>query len=186
MSSLEIIKEISENNYNNRITSSIIVDKYELLIVFSAQEKSTNDYYYLYYYNYNLDKKGEKELESISDYAAGHGLFFKACYLYDKHIAFIYCLDYSSCYCKFQMLIINEIYNYYEFNYGLFYQVSINTLNYLVILNDFVKIDNNRLAFISTIEPTKLYFTLFDLYNNYTQMMIRYYIIILIFQAKKF
>ena len=81
--SLEIIKEIEEENYNNRITSGIIVDKYELLIIFSVQYKSSYINYYLYYYNYDLNSKGQKELDRITDYVPGHGLYFKSYYLND-------------------------------------------------------------------------------------------------------
>ena len=45
--SLEIIDEITKENDNNRITSSIIVDKYELLLVFSVKYESSYDKYCL-------------------------------------------------------------------------------------------------------------------------------------------
>ena len=98
--SLEILKEIVEENDNNRITSGIIVDKYELLLIFSVQEKSSRDcrdchQYYLYYYNYDLILKGKKDLDTITNYVSGHGLYFKSYYLYDDYIVFFAFIDYN-------------------------------------------------------------------------------------------
>ena len=99
--SLEIIDEIIEENENNRITSSIIVDKYELLLIFSVQNGSPYNKYYLYYYNYDLVSKGQKILDSITSYAAGYGLYFKAYYLFwpnqfnQKSVYFLFKYSYS-------------------------------------------------------------------------------------------
>ena len=54
---------------------------------------------------------------------------------------------------------------------------NINEYNFLtdITFNDFVKINNQRVAFISTVESTTLYVLIFDLYNDYTSVQIRVY-----------
>ena len=167
--SLEIIKEIDEVNYNNRITSGIIVDKYELLIIFSVQYKSSYINYYLYYYNYDLNSKGQKELDTIDYYAPGHGLYFRSYYLNDDYIAFIGFIDYHDGKYIFRIFKINKVNeNNFDFEYILYFRDNKYSLYYDIKLNEFVKFDNERLALISTQSQTKLYIILFDLYKTYT------------------
>ena len=176
--SLEIIDEITEENDNNRITSSIIVDKYELLIVFSVKYESSYNQYCLYYYNYALVSKGQKFLDRITRYSPGYGLYFKAYYLYDDYIAFLAFIDYDYDYNKyiFRILNINQESQNYNIEYGLYFNDNRYPINYDISLNDFVKIDNERLALVSTdTSNNKLYIIFFDLYSNYSEMKVRYY-----------
>ena len=176
--SLEIIKEIEEENYNNRITSGIIVDKYELLIIFSVREIMWINYY-LKCYNYDLEPKGEKTLDYIYSYLAGYGHYFKSYYLYDDYIGFFAFTNQNGEYIFRILKIIEDTQNNFDFQNRLFFRNNTYYLNFNIKFNDFVKFDEERLALITTksrIEyQNELFIILFDLYRSYTEMKVRNY-----------
>lgn len=184
---LEEEKEIVNSNYNNRITSSLLLEKYNILLVFTVQQgnKDSICYLYLYFYNYNLEKLNELndfQIETLTYCYPGRGRFFKSISLNDNYIAILYFINDNEY--KLQILIAEENNNKINFNmYLLFSDKSLN-LNPDITLNDFIKLDKERLAFISTISKiltynleklSKLYIIFFNLYKNYTFIKIRYY-----------
>ena len=176
---LEEEKEIVNSNYNNRITSSLILDKYNILLVFSVQQGNKDSYIYylyLYFYNYNLEKLNDFQIETLTPYDSGRGVFFKSISLNDNYIAILYFIDDNEY--KLKILIAEENNNKINFNMHLLFSDNRLNLNPDITLNDFIKLDNERLAFISTDNNkilSKLYIIFFDLYKNYTFIKIRYY-----------
>ena len=167
--------EIEEKNYNNRIISSIIVDKYEILIIFTVQEDSYGSSYYFYYYNYDLELKRKQYINNIISYDCGNGLYFKSYYLYDDYFAFFAFVDKNGGYIFKIMKIKEDTQNNFDFEVKLQYANNKYSLDYNIIFNDFVKFDKERLALISTQSQTKLFIILFDLYDSYSEMKVRYY-----------
>ena len=78
-------------NGKPRITSSVIIENYKLLILF-FMDFNTN-YFCSNIYNYNLENIVEKNYRQFSPKSNSNGLFFKSCYLYDEYIAFIYFIN---------------------------------------------------------------------------------------------
>ena len=137
-----------------RIISSILIEDYDLLAVFYLKYDSS---YSVNFYDLELNKQNEQQVIKIpsSSNINGENLFYKAIHLYDQYIAFICLLNYN--YFSFQVLELNNytIYDnksYYEDNSIRFYLTS--------ALNDFLKLDNDRLVFISTSNTQKLYIIL--------------------------
>jgi hypothetical protein len=78
----------------NRITSSIIIDYYNLIAIFFM---GTDGYFYASFYNYDLESKGNNKLTQFRDSisSVNDGVFLKSCYLYGEFVAFIYFSDYN-------------------------------------------------------------------------------------------
>jgi hypothetical protein len=70
----------------SRITSSIIIEPYNLLLVFYIK---TNTNIYVKFYDYNLNEEDEKSLLYMDTFDT-EGNFFKAYYLEEKYVAFAY------------------------------------------------------------------------------------------------
>ena len=153
-----------------RIISSILIEDYNLLAVFYLRTS-----YYVNFYDLELNKQNEQKIIEIStsSYLSGESVFYKSIHLYDQYISFLYFLDYKGF--GFQILVlknytISDKKLYYEDNSTIFFKEP--------ALNDFIKIDNDRLVFISTTNSytaSKLYIIFFDLYNNLEEMAVRYY-----------
>ena len=175
LDSIQLINEIFFVNGRNRIISSIIMNKYKLLLVFFVRIDSDNNYnYLLYYYDYNLINLGQRDIyNDFNNYYAGYGNFFKTYVLEEDYIVFIYFLAQYKY--RFQIWKIAQYDNYYNFNAGLKFVDEQYPLDCSITLNDFIKIDDNRLALISTSQSVELFVILFDLYDNYTRMRVRYY-----------
>ena len=62
----------------------------------------------------------------------------------------------------------------YTFSEKSNYEKAID-LTYRVTYNDFVKMDDNRLVFISTYDYYSLSVILFHLYDNFSKMTVRFY-----------
>ena len=113
----------------------------------------------------------------MSNTYSGTGIFFKSIYLNNKIVALIFFMDGdqgNSLSLKIFHIILKDNGDY---NKELILDYNINKYNFQtsITLNDFIKFNNERLVFISTIEFTSLYILVFDLYNNYTNLKIRVY-----------
>ena len=182
--SREILNSVESDFYlTNRIISSFEMDYYNIIIVIYT--KSLNEYYYYYFGIYNYDLEYRKDIDNLSveqqiyNLDIGKGLFFKPIYIKDNYFSFIYFKDGNNG--NSLALIIYQL----EQNNTEYYLTSKLKYDQFNIsfkpdtsLNDFVKIDETRLAFISTEndnEQRKLDFLLFDLYDKYTKMKVRIY-----------
>ena len=172
---------IIQSNKRNRITSSIIIDLYNLLSVIYMHEEDS--YFHIKFFDFNLNPKGEiGNLFQYFSFAVTDGIFFKACYLYEIYIAFIYFKNDNEC--VFNVLSLTML---SEGNYNIEYSISdyevstdTGNLSSDISLNDFIKIDNDRLAFLTMNYDQSafyryLFVILFDLYNNCQKMGVRYY-----------
>ena len=120
-----------------------------------------------YIYNYYLEKIGEKNYQEFSSQNNPNGLFFKSCYLYDEYIAFIYFIDEYNFVLQILSLVkISD--NKYDFECIKFYNDPCILVSHEITLNEFLKIDNDRLVLISTsdFQPV-LNILLFDFYDDY-------------------
>ena len=113
-------------------------------------------------------------LEIIIPNEFKNGFFFKVCYLYNKYSSLITFLDSN----RFQFRILSldkSDDGQYSFSDKISWLNRDLVLNPDITLNEFLKIDNNRLVFLSTINYEKLSIIFFDLYKNFEFMKVRYY-----------
>ena len=162
------------NNGNNRIISSFVIEEDERFVVFFNKDDFK---YALNFYDYNLNTYGVNITitDPITNTVGGSGIFFKSAYLGNQIGSLIYFLngnDGKSL--NLKILKFNKG-NPYTFNYKIEKNIDNYSFQTSITLNDFLKFDNNRLVFISTIDYTKLYILVFDLYNDYSNMKIRVY-----------
>ena len=158
-----------ETTQGRRITSSIIIDYYNLIAIFSMISGKIN----AYFYNYELEYKGMSEASKYSQlglYSYTDGVFFKSCYLYEQYIALLNIYNEDTYYLKVLMLNESE-----SFSIIKEFQENIPYLLPEITMNDFLKIDNDRLIFLTYLEAMNsfIYFTLFDFYNNFTEIKVR-------------
>ena len=154
-----------------RITSSIICEYNDVLIIFFMNRISSA--YYAYIYNYELIKlNGFQYVGSITipdDFY--NGLFFKALSLHYGYGTFLYFYDPS----HFMVRIFRLNIDSSTFNEILVYSNNCD-LDPTITLNEFLKIDDERLVFISTSNSRrKLNIILFDFFNWYQALKVRYY-----------
>ena len=129
-------------------------------------------FYHTYFYDYNLEKKEEEYIFPDSVYSiSSDGAFFKAINLYDNYVAFLYFITNLNYFLS--ILYFNE--NSCIFDSRIDYTDSKYELDHLITLNNFVKINENRLALISTIQGIELFIILYDFYNDYQLLKVRYY-----------
>ena len=153
-----------------RITSSIIIKNYNLLVLFFMN--LNENFLCSLIYDYELNLVAQKKYQQFSDPDSDNGLFFKSCYLYDKYLAIIYFIDQN----KFALEILGLSQDNNDFEQILHYPDPNIFSGNEITLNEFLKIDNNRLVFITTSNFQKiLNIILFDLYNDYTFLKVRYY-----------
>jgi len=152
-----------------RITSSIIIDYYNLIAIFSMISGKIN----AYFYNYELEYKGMSEASKYSQYGLysyTDGAFFKSCYLYEQYIALLNIYNADTYYLKILMLNESE-----SFSIIKEFEEDVPSLLPVITMNDFLKIDNDRLIFLTYKEAQSsfIYFILFDFYNNFTEIKVR-------------
>ena len=166
------------NIINSRILSAFIMDNGIIVLFFIDVN---NHKYVINIYEPNLSLKKEKEPiypTQTLDNDSENGIFFKALYLKESYGAFIFFIKNSSG--SILNLVIGKI-NYDSDNSIFSSQISKSFNNYSfqtkIILNDFQKFNEERLAFISTYSQNNkiLYILIIDLFNDYTKMRVRVY-----------
>ena len=179
-------KKMDSQKLNDRTVTGFLVDDVEesdfriLVAIYTSNGKKYN------YNVYNLDNLNliceRKELFAdtlITDGRGkdgkGHGLFFKIIYLGNKDSAIVYFLDnHDDKILRFQSLMIYKKDSCFAFYSKIYMEINDNLKTDLV-LNDFIKITDTRLAFISTKGESSLYILLIDLYNNNEYVSMRSY-----------
>ena len=168
---------IEESIIISRITSSIIFEKYNALALIYWSYDSQSIKLNLYSYDLNLLKESTSISEEISLVSGiGDGFFFKSCYLQYEYAAFVYCSYQRTLYFK----VFSIIYPGYNIETKISFTDSETGVLPDITLNDFVKIDNERLALISVNDRYSsatncLNVILFDLYDWYIGLKVRYY-----------
>jgi len=169
---IEIQKNIEIDNNYNRIVNCYLMNS--LIVIFYLNKTRK---FVVRIYNSELVQKGvDSELDSLdtSGYRIGDGHFFKSIHLKNNIGVFVY---YKGQNRLNPNIVIGEINNN---NYGFTSKITkeITEYNYQtsLLLNDLIKINDNRFSFITTsTDFTQLYILLFDLYNNDSNLKIRVY-----------
>ena len=132
--------------------------------------------YEIYIYDFSLNKLNSNSIiiDSIYNFNQGYGVFSKCYNIIDNLAIFIY---YTNPNTKILKLKIGKIDSDYVFNEMLTKEISEYTFQIDVLLNDFVKVNEERFIYIGLSESTfdTISLLLFDLYNNYNNMKIRLY-----------
>ena len=149
----------NKNNFNDRIISSFLMEQDEILVtLYMKRADNTNQTakYSMIFYDYNLDEKNEVVISTnnVEDPRPGDGVFFKGLYLKGKYAAFIYFTkgytnENGSTKIKFTISILGESSGQYSFSNTIDKETTFSFISD-IILNEFIKINDERLAFIST------------------------------------
>ena len=174
--SREIIKQKEmSNNYDNRIVSAFIMDYYNCLAVFFLKDNPVT--YTMRLHNLDtLDCFKHKEFYGINDDVnKGEGIFFKGIYLRYEYVAFIFFTKKDNGKSlKLRIFYINKN-NDYSVDSHLSKDLDWYDLDTSIRFNEFYKINNESLLFVSTINPRTLIIMFFDTYNWYEFLNIRSY-----------
>ena len=172
----EIIKQKEmSNNYDNRIVSAFIMDFYNCLAVFFLKDNPLT--YTMRLHNLDtLECFKDKEFYSLNgDINKGEGIFFKAIYLRYEYVAFIFFTEKGNG--KSLKLIIFYINQDNDYNVDSHLSKNLDwyDLDTSIRFNEFYKINNESLLFVSTINPRTLIIMFFDTYKWYEFLNIRSY-----------
>ena len=173
----DIIKTTTmDNKLNDRGISGILLDdqddeNYRLLIVVYERTPNTNTL--ISRYNFNVYKLSDlsakcsgKELydndlttDKRGDRGKGYGVYFKLIYLGNRDSAMVYYKsNEDNQHLFFQVLHVRSELNCDQFLRSKIYLEMSDNLKTDLVLNDFIKLNETRLAFISKKDTNKLYF----------------------------
>ena len=161
------------NGYNNRIVSCFIMGSEIVVFLVGFNYK-----YILFIYDFDLSAQNignTPEIDSFSNYNKGVGVFSKAYHLENRDAIFIYFSSPSSSDLKLKTGTISS--DKKSFTAKITKNINEYNFNSNVLLNDFVKIDSKRFVYIGLPSDgyKSIYIVLFDLYNDYKSMNIRFY-----------
>ena len=166
-----IIKSLEfGDNFDNRIVSAFIFEKYNYLAVVFLRDPdrlgSNTIAYYLRFHDLNsLEKKYEIELYNIgSDKEIGdkgNGLYFKALYLKDEYFAFIFFASKNEMKLRFKIYFVGKDNNDINFNQKNGEDFGYENLNTKVKLHEFYKIDDESLLIVTSLNTNKKLFFIF-------------------------
>ena len=155
------------DNYNDRVISSFILEKFQILVVFflkKADNNLLNGQYAMHFYDLDLNKKNEIIFsENITDPRSGDGVFFKCLYLKEEYASFVYFTKgYDETKVSFDVSKFskttessNDIYSFTTTITKSLEDIQSSFISD-VPLNDFVKVDDKRLIFISTVRGSQI------------------------------
>ena len=164
-----IIKNVNyTGSYDCRIISSFIVYEWNIIVIFflkKVDDAFTQAQYSLAFYNYDLIKMNEITKESISNPFLTEGVFFRSFLIKNRLAAFLYFLDYYGRNIKFEVGELSDNLNNFYFNYRIEKNLSDYDFSSDIKYNHFIKVDDKRLVFITSLYSGNLIFLLIDLYN---------------------
>ena len=164
-------------NYDNRIVSSIFLEKYDVLVVFFV--KNQNVKYTLKFYDYDLNSINDYEYEAMSNPLPGYGAFLKAVHCQYEYVGLMYYTDGNSGYSLILKFIkINERDNknlFTNLEQRLKVEIKDQDFKTYILLNEFYKINPDRFIFASTTTFQKLYIYLIQQTNWYKYVKIKKY-----------
>ena len=153
-----------------------MIDYYDLIGIFYLY----NNDYIISLFNLNLESETSSNFIRLDSVSISDGIFFKAVYLYAQYFAFLYFDATDNI-----RLRIYYISQYYVEEMKKEYYFGNRNLLPIVTMNEFLKIDNERLVFISIIRDSttssygisnkELFILFFDFYENYQSIKTRYY-----------
>jgi hypothetical protein len=165
------------NNLKNRKISCYIIDSIPIIVLFYVNDEYC---YSINIYDFNLVilKNNIKMSEKINNFNEDHGMFSKCLQIKDTLGFFIYYQNMNPNSLQLKIGNINKG-ERNEYSFSEKFKKELNTYSFdtTTLLNDFVKINDQRFALISisSSDNSIFYILLFDLYNEYTQMKIRVY-----------
>ena len=159
--------------FANRIVSCFIMDSEIVVFLLGFETK-----YILFIYDFNLIAQNignTPEIDQLTGYNTGYGVFSKAFHLENRDAIFIYFTSPNSNALKLKTGTISE--DKKSFSEKITKNINEYNFNFEVRLNDFVKIDSKRFVYIGLPNDNynSSYIILFDLYNNYQSMNMRIY-----------
>ena len=172
-----ISNPVYKSKLNDRSISAFLIDDvddsdYKILVVIFISDSGK--------YNFNVyslsdlsEKCKDQQLyEDVlttnqrGDGGKGYGLYFQTIYLGDKDVAMAYYTsNAATTFLRFQVLTIRKSNSVYVFDNKIYTQ-TIESFNTDLVLNDFIKITDTRLAVITSTDGTKFHIIIMDLYNN--------------------
>ena len=159
------------DNYNCRIISAFVVYDWNVIVIFFLKKTDNqfqNAIYSISFYNYNLSFHNEINKENIESPNSGDGVFFRSFLIKDRLAAFLYFLEKYGKYFKLEVGELTGSEGNYNFNMRLDFTISEEYYSPHIRFNDFFKIDDKRLVFITSKYPyDQMNFFLIDLLNNY-------------------
>ena len=179
-----------KDNFNTRIVNSFLMEEKNILVLFYLKSVNNPDkvfdnaQYAIKFYDYNLNEKNEIIISNyVTEPRSGEGLFFKGLHLKENLAAFLYYTKgYDNTKIQFNISSLIEDSGIYYFNNIIEFNKEYGYVSDIT-LNEFIKISDVQLAFITTkkIEPPQntyyfeLHILLYDLYNEYQNIKIRQY-----------
>ena len=164
-----LVDDVNDNDFKILVavyTSSGNKYNYNVYKLSDLSEKCTG--WQLYKDDLTTNKRGED--------GKGHGVFFKMIYLGDRDVAMAYFLsNEDNQWPRFQVLTIDKKDNCFVFNSKFYKQIEESNFKTDLILNDFIKITDTRLAFITTKGESSLYILLIDLFDYNQKYQMRSY-----------
>ena len=168
------LKQIEDKTmYNVRVVSATIVYKYDILIVSYVFENTSK--LKLKFYNSTLSEINTYVVDPILN--PGIGLFLKILLCKEDYIVIIYFMDKKDDlsikvkFCKIRLIASNTFYLenlQAQYNFGVHLKGDIT-------LNDFYKINDDRFAFVSTVNYNKLSIIIIETYNSYQGHKFKHY-----------
>ena len=158
-----ISKHNYESNYNSRMISAYLVDEYKVIVVFFLK-KNDNEFkdarYTIAFYNYNLEHRNEIVFDwVVSEPNRGNGIFFRCLHLRWRRGAYVYFKDKYGTDLNFEIKELSGSDKNYQLNHIIGKNFNKHYYAPHVNYNDFFKVDDYRLVFVTTKHPyEKLYF----------------------------
>ena len=173
-----ILNKEFDGNFDDRIISALIYEKYELLAIFFIKYESLKYTIRLHDLN-TLELKQEitlNEIQKINNPNTGFGIFFKAIYLQYEYSAFIFFKDGNkgdTLELKFLKIIKKD--SGHNVEYILSKKINSSNFDTSITLSEFYKINCEKLLFVSTIDRTYLIIMFFETYSWYQYINTRTY-----------
>ena len=159
-------------SFDNRIVSSFIMNS--LIILFYVDSDNERKYYKIKTYDFNLTNYGNSDIDNITEFNEGDGIFSKCFNLNDIYSIFLYYKSYVK---NSLTLKIGQITKTNPFSEILKKNIDEYYFQTEVRMNDLVKLNDEILAFLTFKQNSFSILTilLFDFYNDYQNLIIREY-----------
>ena len=179
--SLVSVALIDNNKFNDRVITAFIIDELNYIGIIFIKEIDKSNKFIICFYDFSLTRVNN-EIEffnnhnfKIQNLISGNGIYFKAIYLVNYYLAFLYYGnkdDNNSLKFILRKIYVDKDLSKFQdiINKDIVYYLSTD-----VTLNEFIKYDNQRLVFISNINYDNLAILLFFFSNNFYSMKIRYF-----------
>ena len=172
--------EFIDLKYSDRAITSFIIEELNYVAIIYVKEFDGPFKFMITYYKFDLTKAYEGFIKlyefGLSNLVEGVGIYFKAIYLTNYYVAFAFYDDRTNTKSfKLRVIRLYKNNNLNEFEDKISKDINTYDLSTNVTLNDFIKYDNERLAFISHKDYNNFIILLIFFSDTYSKMKIRYY-----------